>query len=76
MKPPKSFPAEFALWFIGTCMNTVKHPIYGGHQLTKNQLIHSPGEYKNALYKEMAKIYVIDITVREKYATTKQTPSQ
>jgi len=71
MKAPLSFPAKFVLWFIGTCMNTVKHPRYGNHQITREQLKYSPGEYKNALYKEIAKAYIENPTVRKKYVTFK-----
>lgn len=66
MKPPLSYPAPFVLWFIGTSMNTVKHPTQGQHQLTLDQLKHSPGPYKNALYEAISKEYVQNPTLREK----------
>ena len=57
IKVPLSFSSKVTLWFIGTVLNTVKHPTQGNHQLTKEQLKYSPSDYKNALYKAMEKAY-------------------
>ena len=50
---PKKISNKFASWFTSTCLNGVKHPIYGSHQITPQQIKYSSGEYKNALYKEI-----------------------
>lgn len=50
---PKAFSNEFASWFTGTVLNDVEHPEYGKHKVTPQQIKHSPGEYKNALYQAM-----------------------
>lgn len=65
MKAPLSFPGNFVLWFIGTCMNDVKHPKYGSHQLTLQQLKHASAKYKDALYKTIAKEYEINPELRK-----------
>jgi hypothetical protein len=48
-------------------MNTVRHPKYGSHQLTLQQLKYSPSGYKNALYKAIAEEYKRDPTCRKKH---------
>ena len=45
-----SISDDFALWFIGTSLCCTLHPVYGSHQLTKEQFKYSSGEYKNLLY--------------------------
>lgn len=50
---PKKFSNQFASWFSNTCRNGVKHPVYGSHQVTPEQIKKSSGEYKSALYKEI-----------------------
>lgn len=47
----KTYSNKFAAWFTGTVLNTVKHPTYGKHQLTADQIEKSPGDYKNKLFK-------------------------
>lgn len=72
MKAPLSFPGNFVLWFIGTCMNDVKHPKYGSNQLTLHQLKHAPAKYKDALYKTMAKEYKRNPELRKKFKELKR----
>ena len=57
---PKKFSNKVALWFIGTVLCTVKHPVYGEHQLTEEQLKRSPGPYKNELFQALKKAYEDD----------------
>ena len=66
MKAPLSFPVKYVLWFIGTCMNGVKHPTYGSNQLTHHQLKYSPAKYKNELYKEIASQYTDSPELQQK----------
>lgn len=47
----KTYSNKFAAWFTGTVLNTVKHPTYGKHQLTADQIEKAPGDYKNKLFK-------------------------
>jgi hypothetical protein len=47
----KAYSNKFAAWFTGTVLNTVKHPTYGKHQLTADQIEKSSGDYKNKLFK-------------------------
>ncbi len=47
----KTYSNKFAAWFTGTVLNTVKHPTYGKHQLTSDQIEKSSGDYKNKLFK-------------------------
>jgi RNA polymerase-interacting CarD/CdnL/TRCF family regulator len=47
----KAYSNKFAAWFTGTVLNTVKHPTYGTHQLTADQIEKSSGDYKNKLFK-------------------------
>lgn len=54
----KSYSNKFAAWFTGTVLNTVKHPTYGKHQLTADQIEKSSGDYKNKLFK------AIDVAVK------------
>ncbi len=72
MQVPLSFPQPFVLWFIGTCRNDVKHPEYGGHQLTAHQLKYSSGDYKSKLYKCIAKLYPDSETLQNKYKFFKE----
>lgn len=51
----KSFPNEFVAEFTGTCLCNVKHPEFGGHKLTAQQVKYSDGKYKNAIYKNICK---------------------
>jgi hypothetical protein len=46
-----SYSNKFVLWFIGTVLNTVKHPTQGKHKLTPDQLKNAPGSYKDKLFK-------------------------
>jgi len=57
----KSFPTDFCLWFIGTCLNNTEHPTQGRHQLTELQLRRSPAEYKNKLYKNIVQRINLEI---------------
>ena len=52
----KTYSNKFAAWFTGTVLNNVKHPTYGKHQLTADQIEKAPGDYKDKLFKaiEMA----------------------
>jgi len=45
-----SISNDVALWFIGTSMCCTMHPVYGFHQLTKQQFKYSSGEFKSQLY--------------------------
>jgi hypothetical protein len=72
LKVPLSFPSNFVLWFIGTCLNTVRHPKYGSHQLTLQQLKYAPAKYKDALYKTIAKEYEINPELRKKFKELKR----
>ena len=47
----KAYSNKFAAWFTGTVLNTVKHPTYGTHQLTADQIEKSSGDYKTKLFK-------------------------
>ena len=47
----KSYSNKFSAWFTGTVLNSVKHPTYGKHQLTPDQIEKSSGDYKNKLFK-------------------------
>jgi hypothetical protein len=47
----KAYSNKFAAWFTGTVLNTVKHPTYGTHQLTADQIQKSSGDYKTKLFK-------------------------
>jgi hypothetical protein len=47
----KSYSNKFASWFTSTVLNTVKHPTYGKHQLTADQIQKSPADYKDKLFK-------------------------
>ena len=47
----KTYSNKFAAWFTGTVLNTVKHPTYGTHQLTADQIQKSSGDYKTKLFK-------------------------
>jgi len=49
----KSYSLKFAEWFTGTSLCNVKHPKYGGHQLTQLQIKTAPGNYKNKLFKSI-----------------------
>jgi hypothetical protein len=51
----KTYSNKFVSWFTGTVLNTVKHPKYGKHQLTPEQIASSPGEYKDKLFKAIEK---------------------
>lgn len=56
-----SFPKAFVLAFIGTCGNSTKHPKFGTHQLTPNQLKYASGEYKSALYKNIIECLEVEV---------------
>ena len=47
----KTYSNKFAAWFTGTVLNNVKHPTYGKHQLTADQIEKASGDYKNKLFK-------------------------
>ena len=47
----KTYSNKFAAWFTGTVLNTVKHPTYGTHQLSADQIQKSSGDYKTKLFK-------------------------
>jgi hypothetical protein len=47
----KTYSNKFAAWFSGTVLNSVKHPTYGKHQLTADQIANAPADYKNKLFK-------------------------
>jgi hypothetical protein len=47
----KTYSNKFAAWFTGTVLNSVKHPTYGKHQLTADQIANAPADYKNKLFK-------------------------
>ena len=47
----KTYSNKFAAWFTGTVLNNVKHPTYGKHQLTADQIEKAPGDYKDKLFK-------------------------
>ena len=47
----KTYSNKFAAWFTGTVLNNVKHPTYGKHQLTADQIQKAPGDYKDKLFK-------------------------
>ena len=47
----KSYSNNFASWFSGTVLNTVRHPKYGKHKVTPDQIKTSPTEYKDKLFK-------------------------
>jgi hypothetical protein len=47
----KTYSNKFAAWFTGTVLNTVKHPTYGTHQLTADQIQKASGDYKTKLFK-------------------------
>jgi hypothetical protein len=49
--PVEKYSVKFILWFIGTVLNTVKHPIYGKHQLRADQWEKSPESYKKRILK-------------------------
>jgi hypothetical protein len=51
----KSYSNKFASWFTSTVLNTVKHPTYGKHQLTADQIQKSPADYKDKLFKAIEK---------------------
>lgn len=51
--PSEKYSVKFILWFIGTVLNTVKHPIYGKHQLTSDQWAKSPENYKKRILKSI-----------------------
>lgn len=74
MKAPLSFPAKYVLWFIGTCMNGVKHPRYGSNQITEHQLKYSTAKYKDALYKEIATQYVDSLELQQKLKEIRKIP--
>jgi len=46
---------EYAAYFTGLVICRVKHPIFGSHKLTTNQIKFSTGTYKNKLYREIKK---------------------
>jgi len=46
---------EFAAYFTGLSICRVKHPKFGSHKLTTNQIKFSPGTYKNKLYRAIVK---------------------
>jgi hypothetical protein len=47
----KTYSNKFAAWFTGTVLNNVKHPTYGKHQLTADQIEKASGDYKDKLFK-------------------------
>ena len=47
----KTYSNKFAAWFTGTVLNNVKHPTYGKHRLTADQIQKAPGDYKDKLFK-------------------------
>ena len=60
----KTYSNKFAAWFTGTVLNNVKHPTYGKHQLTADQIEKAPGDYKDKLFK------AIEIAVKNGDITT------
>lgn len=46
---------SLASWFTNCSLNTVKHPIYGGHQVTPAQLVRAGNRYRAALWAEIKK---------------------
>lgn len=51
----KTYSIYFVAWFTGTSLCSVKHPEFGKHQLTPEQVKLSSGEYKNKIYKNIEK---------------------
>lgn len=47
----ESYSNAFASWFTGTSLNSVKHPKYGNHKVTPDQIKNAPADYKNKLFK-------------------------
>ena len=54
---PKELSIYFLSWFTGSSLNTVKHPTYGSHKVTPQQIMYSDGKYKNALYAAVKKAF-------------------
>jgi len=54
---PKELSIYFLSWFTGSSLNTVKHPTYGLHKITPQQIKYSGGKYKNALYAAVKKAF-------------------
>lgn len=52
-----TFSNKVASWFTSTVLNNVKHPVYGKHQVTPDQIKASDGKYKDKLFKAMKKAY-------------------
>ena len=46
---------EYAAYFTGLVICNVKHPKFGSHKLTANQIKYSTGTYKNKLYRAIVK---------------------
>jgi len=55
METQKYYSVKFASWFTGTVLNPIRHPKYGVHQITPEQIAWSPKEYKNKLFKAIDK---------------------
>jgi len=51
----EKYSNKFVSWFTGTSLNNVKHPIYGNHKLTIDQVKKSTAEYKNKIFKNIQK---------------------
>jgi len=51
----ESYSNDFASWFTGTSLNDVKHPKYGNHKVTPDQIKNAPADYKNKLFKAIEK---------------------
>ena len=49
----KSYSNKFASWFTGTVLCNVKHPKYGNHKVTPDQIKYSSGDYKMKLFKNI-----------------------
>jgi hypothetical protein len=52
---PEGYTYKFVSWFSSTSLNGVKHPIYGKHQITPEQIKNSSKEYKDKMFKEIKK---------------------
>jgi len=46
---------EYAAYFTGLVICDVKHPKFGSHKLTAEQIKFSPCDYKNKLYRAIVK---------------------
>ncbi len=52
------YSLNFILWFIGTTLNRVKHPIYGDHKLTAEQWnTKAPERYKQRVINSIDKAF-------------------